>query len=151
MANEQFDRAAADRRWATLMGQWHEDRFGEEVQQFIGRWVPDDDYQLSDNVRSVPDNEHAMAAANHAATAKGKELPRQFSEEEPYKARSGEASTTADDFTHLLAEKAGYGVAMLFDKIGLESIARGVRKITHSDRINNRRILERNLLSRWRD
>ena len=150
MANEQFDRAAADRRWATLIGQWHEDRFGEEVQQFIGRWVPDDDYQLSDNVATVPPEEHAEAAID-AAKAKGQHVGPQFSAAEPYKARSGEASTTEDDFTHLLAEKAGYGVAMLFDKIGLESIARGVRKITHSDRIQNRRILARNLLSRWRD
>ena len=71
MANEQLDRGAADRRWATIMGQWHEDRFGEEVQQFIGRWVPDDDYQLSDNVATVPPEEHAEAAID-AAKAKTK-------------------------------------------------------------------------------
>ena len=100
MANETFGyqstaygRVGADQRWATIMGRWHENRFGEEVQQFLGAWVPDNTYALTDEGKTVPPEEHAEAAME-AAKAKGQHVGLQFSEAEPYSARRGEASTT---------------------------------------------------------
>ena len=144
-------RSAADVKWATLMGRWHEDRYGREVQQFIGRWVPDNDYGLSDEVRAVPADEHAMDAADAAAKAMGKNIGLQFSATEEYNARRGEASTTEDDLMHMVGEKVGAFAAWGADKLGLESLAGVITKHTKNDRVNNRRILARNLLSRWRD
>ena len=144
-------RTAADVKWATLMGKWHEDRYGREVQQFIGRWVPDNDYQLSDEVRAVPAAEHAMDAADAAAKARGQSIGLQFSAEEEYTARRGEASTTEDDLMHMAGEKLGDLASRAANWMGLESMARVISTHTKSDRIANRRILARNLLSRWRD
>ena len=141
-------RSAADVKWATLMGRWHEDRYGQEVQQFIGRWVPDDDYQLSDKVATVPESEHAMGAATQAATARGKQVAPQFTKGYPYTAKRGEPSDPTED----MLREAGAAIAgWVFDAIGLESLARGARKVIRGDRLENQKILSRNLISRWRE
>ena len=101
MANETFGyrptaygRVGADHRWATIMGQWHENRFGEEVQQFIGWSNSETTYGLTDKLASenVPPQSRAMEAATSAATAKGKQVAPQFTDDYQYTAKRGEPS-----------------------------------------------------------
>tara|TARA_R110000824_G_scaffold358147_3_gene545672 strand:+ start:714 stop:3113 length:2400 start_codon:yes stop_codon:yes gene_type:complete len=145
-----YGRADADKRFATLMGQWHENRFGDGVQQFIGWNNAETTYGLTDKMASanVPPASRAMEAATSAATAKGKQVAPQFTEGYQYTAKRGEPSDPTED----MLREAGAAVASwVFDAIGLESLARGAKRIIRGDRLANQTILNRNLISRWRN
>ena len=62
-------RHGLDSRAATLYGKWHENRFGSDVQQFVGVYHPDNsEYVLTDQVATPDPWEYANKASDAAAT-----------------------------------------------------------------------------------
>lgn len=150
-------RQLMDRRWSDLLAAWHDNRFGDTVAEKFGDYNGKVHYALETlkttdgSSLNILDGRNHADAAIKAAKARGQAQGPMFSAIEPYTARRGEASTTEDDISRALVEGVGHMFAGVFDKLGLESLANGTRKITNNDRSENRRVLKRNLLSRWRD
>ena len=155
--NTTYNRQILDRKWSDLLAAWHDNRFGDTAAEKIGDYNGKINYTLEtlkttegSSLNILDGRDHADAAIK-AAKARGQALGPSFSAIEPYTAARGEASTTEDDISRALVEGVGHVFAGVFDKLGLESLANGTRKITSNDRLKNRRVLKRNLLSRWRD
>jgi len=166
----QYSRLGLDKRADTLFGKWFQNSFGQDVQQYVGVYHPDNSEKVrtdrdepigvnGENPGGIPPDRHAGAAAHAAATRMAhtgwpkEAVTPQFTREYPYKVERGEPFNAAEEVAKQVTGNIVGGIISAVGRVVGSTTIQGwgedAKDAIKGDRLKNQNVLKANLLTQW--